>query len=99
MVAAPGGIGQACAPVRQWAYAHANARVAIEWRDLPQQHDRAEEASVFAPAWGEVDDLHSASMPIMQHGAQHGSVVQVGLLAVVEIFQFDGMVTAVVFAR
>ncbi len=94
VIAAPGGVRRAAAPVGQRARAHDDARVAAQWPDLADDADRPIEAPVVAPARREVDDFQLATVAIAQHRAQHSGIGQVVLLAAGEIFQFHGEVAA-----
>ena len=99
VVAAPGAFGNACAPVGQRPRQHADARVAGQRADAPDQARRTVEAVVAAPARGEVDHFHLAAMGVAQHRAQDRGVGDVVLLAAGVVLQLDGEVAAVMPAR
>lgn len=99
VVAAPGGIRRAAAPIGQRACAHHDARVAGQWADLPDDAHRPIEAAVVAPARGEVDHLDFAALAVAQYRAQHRGIGQVVLFAALEILEFHREVATFALGR
>ncbi|MNM91064.1 hypothetical protein D3C81_1033520 [compost metagenome] len=99
VIAAPGGFGDARAPVGQRSCPHADAWASGQRTNAADKARWSIQAAIALPAWREVDDFHFSTLGIAKYGAKDGGIGDVVLLAVGEVFQFDGEVTAVVIAR